>query len=119
MLGNAKSNRHRKTQEVEPDDTGRNSGHLTRGDLSGESAAEVSRGRSSEESRWKPERAKGQRTKRQTSWKNSGKAEREVSWNSLGASQEHTSQTAQRGESKAVDLLEGTERGEASPHQAK
>jgi len=33
MLGNAKSNRHRKTQEVEPDDTGRNIGHLTRGDL--------------------------------------------------------------------------------------
>ena len=51
MLGNTKSNRHRKTQEVEPDDTGRNIGHLTRGDLSCESTAEVSRGRSSEESR--------------------------------------------------------------------
>jgi hypothetical protein len=37
MLGNAKSNRHRKTQEVEPDDTGRNIEHLTRGDLPGES----------------------------------------------------------------------------------
>jgi hypothetical protein len=42
MLGNAKSNRHRKTQEVEPDDTGRNIGHLTRGDLSGESLAQKS-----------------------------------------------------------------------------
>jgi hypothetical protein len=51
MLGNTKSNRHRKTQEVEPDDTGRNNGHLTRGDLPSESAVEVSRGRSSEESR--------------------------------------------------------------------
>jgi hypothetical protein len=37
MLGNTKSNRHRKTQEVEPDDTGRNIGYLTRGDLRGES----------------------------------------------------------------------------------
>jgi hypothetical protein len=51
MLVNTKSNRHRKTQEVEPDDTGRNIGHLTRGDLLGESPAEVSSGRSSEESR--------------------------------------------------------------------
>jgi hypothetical protein len=47
------------------------------------------------------------------------KAEREVSRNSLGASQEHTSETAQGGESKAVDLLEGTDRGEASPHQTR
>ena len=39
--------------------------------------------------------------------------------NSLGASQEHTSQTAQGGESKAVDLLEGTYRGEASPYQTR
>src|ERR1700731_4846162 len=35
MLGNAKSNRHRKTQEAEPDDTGRNIGHLTRGESAG------------------------------------------------------------------------------------
>jgi hypothetical protein len=46
-------------------------------------------------------------------------AEREVSRNSLGASQEHTSETAQGGESKAVDLLEGTYRGEASPHRTR
>ena len=32
---------------------------------------------------------------------------------------EHTSETGQRGESKAVELLEGTERWEASPHQAR
>jgi len=119
MLGNAKSNRHRKTQEVEPDDTGRNIGRLTRGDLPSESPVEVSRGRSSEESRWKPEGAKGQRTKRQTSWKNSGKAEREVSRNSLGASQEHTSKTAQEEESKVVDLLEEAYRGEASPYRTR
>src|ERR1700676_106841 len=61
----------------------------------------------------------GRRTKRQTNWKNSGKAEREASRNSQGASQEHTSETGQHGESKAVELLEGTERWEASPHQAR
>ena len=44
------------------------------------------------------------------------KRSEKTSRNSPGASQEHTSETGQHGESKAVDLLEGTERWEASPH---
>lgn len=51
MLGNAKSNRHRKTTSVEAGGTGRPFMHLTRGDLRHESVAEVSRRRSSEEGR--------------------------------------------------------------------
>ena len=64
MLGNAKSNRHRKTHQVEPDGTGpkRMFMHLTRGDLRRESGGEVSRGRSSEEARRKAGGAKGRRT---------------------------------------------------------
>ena len=65
VLGNAKSKSHRKTYEVEPGDTARKFTHLTRGDLPCESRGEVSRGRSSEESRGNPEGAKGRRTKRQ------------------------------------------------------
>ena len=65
VLGNAKSKSHRKTYEVEPGDTARKFTHLTRGDLFRESGGEVSRGRSSEESRGNPEGAKGRRTKRQ------------------------------------------------------
>ena len=42
VLGNAKSNRHRKTHRVEPDGTGRKFTHLTRGDLPRENAGEVS-----------------------------------------------------------------------------
>jgi hypothetical protein len=61
VLGNAKSNRHRKTHRVEPDGTGREFTHLTRGGLRRESAGGVSRGRSSEESRGNPEGAKGRR----------------------------------------------------------
>ena len=72
VLVNTKSDRHRKTQEVEPDETGRKFEHLTRGELLGESQAAVSRGRSSEESGRKPEGAKDQRTKRQTNQTNSG-----------------------------------------------
>ena len=62
VLGNAKSNRHRKTQTVESDDTSRKSLHLTRGDLPAERVGGVSRGRSSEEAARKSGRAKGQRT---------------------------------------------------------
>jgi hypothetical protein len=54
VLGNAKSDRHRKPCEVESGDAGRKSWRLTRGDLCRESGGEVSRGRSSEEA---PERA--------------------------------------------------------------
>jgi hypothetical protein len=54
VLGNTKSDRHRKTYAVESGDAGRKSWHLTRGDLPSESLGEVSRGRSSEEA---PERA--------------------------------------------------------------
>ncbi len=63
VLGNAKSNRHRKTQQVEPDGTRpkRMFMHLTRGDLRWKSGGEVSRGRSSEESRGNTEGAKGRR----------------------------------------------------------
>ena len=64
VLGNAKSNRHRKTHQVEPDGTGpkRMFMHLSRGDLRRESAGEVSRGRSSEEACRKAGGAKGRRT---------------------------------------------------------
>ena len=64
MLENAKSNRHRKTHQVEPDGTGPKKMfmHLTRGDLRRESVGEVSRGRSSEEARRKAGGAKGRRT---------------------------------------------------------
>ena len=63
VLENAKSNRHRKTHLVEPDGAGRELMHLTRGGLRRESAGEVSRGRSSEESRGNPEGAKGRRSR--------------------------------------------------------
>lgn len=60
---NAKSNRHRKTHQVEPGGTiPKMFMHLTRGDLRCESGGEVSRGRSSEESRGNPEGVKGRRT---------------------------------------------------------
>ncbi len=71
VLGNAKSNCHRKTHRVEPDGTGRKFTHLTRGDLWRESTGEVSRGRSSEDAWGNPRRAKGRRSqgrrRRQTS----------------------------------------------------
>ncbi len=61
VLANAKSNCHRKTHRVEPDGAGREFTHLTRGGLPGESAAGVSRGRSSEEARGNLCGAKGRR----------------------------------------------------------
>ena len=64
VLENAKSNRHRKTHLVEPDGTGRKFMHLTRGDLPRESAGEVSRGRSSEDSRGNTAGAKGRRNRK-------------------------------------------------------
>ena len=60
----AKSNCHRKMHRVEPEGAGRMFMHLTRGDLRWESGGEVSRGRSSGESRGNTEGAKGRRTKR-------------------------------------------------------
>ena len=64
VLGNAKSDRHRKTHQVEPDGTGpkRMFMHLTRGDLRRESGGEVSRGRSSKDACRKAGGAKGRRT---------------------------------------------------------
>lgn len=61
VRSNAKSDSHRKTHGVEPDGTGRKHWHLTRGDLRPERAGEVSKVRSSEESRRKAAGAKGQR----------------------------------------------------------
>jgi hypothetical protein len=61
VLGNAKSNRHRKTHRVEPDGADGEFTHLTRGDLPSESEAGVSRGRSSEEARVTAGVAKGRR----------------------------------------------------------
>ena len=49
VLGNAKSNRHRKSHEVESGAAGRKFWYLTWGDLWRESGRGVSRGRSSEE----------------------------------------------------------------------
>jgi len=61
VLGNAKSDRHRKTHRVEPGGAGRKFAHLTRGELPRENAGEVSRGRSSEDRRGNPAGAKGRR----------------------------------------------------------
>ncbi len=67
VLGNTKSNRHRKTHQVEPCGTGRKFMHLTRGGLQVERLAGVSRGHSSEEAVGNIGRAKGRRTKREQS----------------------------------------------------
>lgn len=67
VLGNAKSDSHRKTHQVESDGPGRKFMHLTRGDLRRESGGGVSRGHSSEEARGNAGRAKGRRTKRERS----------------------------------------------------
>ena len=61
VLGNAKSNSHRKTHRVEPGDTVRKFTCLTRGGLPSEGWGGVSRGHSSEEARGNPGRAKGRR----------------------------------------------------------
>lgn len=61
VLGNAKSNRHRKTRLVEPGGTTRKFTRLTRGGLRRESVGGVSRGRSSDEVRVTPGGAKGRR----------------------------------------------------------
>ena len=90
VLGNAKSKSHRKTYEVEPGDTARKFTHLTRGDLPCESRGEVSRGRSSEESRGNPEGAKGRRTKRQAN-RLTAASEQEAHRNKLGAATAATS----------------------------
>jgi hypothetical protein len=62
VLGNVKSNCHRKTHRVEPDGTGRKFTHLNRGDLWRESTGEVSRCRSSEDAWGNLGRAKGRRS---------------------------------------------------------
>lgn len=67
VLGNTKSNRHRKAHQVEPYGTGRKFMYLTRGGLRIERFAGVSRGHSSEEAHGNTGRAKGQRTKREQS----------------------------------------------------
>ena len=87
VLGNAKSKSHRKTHPVEPDGTESKKKmfiHLTRGDLRWESGGEVSRGRSSEESRGNTEGAKGQRTKRGPSANHPAGSRREESRNNPG-----------------------------------
>jgi len=67
VLGNAKSDRHRKTHQVEPCGTGRKFMHLTRGGLCRESGRGVSRGHSSEDAPGNRGGAKGRRTKREPS----------------------------------------------------
>jgi hypothetical protein len=65
VLGNAKSESHRKTHQVEPGGTGPGGFmHLTRGDLRRESGGEVSRGHRSEETGRKAGGAKGRRTEK-------------------------------------------------------
>ena len=64
VLENAKSNRHRKTHQVKPGDTGRKFAHLTRGGLSGENRAGVSRDHSSEDAPGNRGVAKGRREQR-------------------------------------------------------
>ena len=79
VLENAKSNPHRKTSEVEPDDLARGFTHLTRGDLRRESVGGVSRGRSSEDAGRKAGRAKARRTKERASASGLWRAGAEVS----------------------------------------
>ncbi len=67
VLRSAKSNRHRKSCQVESDGTGRKITHLTRGGLLGQRRGEVSRGHSSVDICRKAEVAKGRRATRQTS----------------------------------------------------
>ena len=62
VLGNAKSERHRKTHGVEPGGAGRKFMHLTWGDPRPARDGEVSRGRSSVDARRKAGGAKGRRT---------------------------------------------------------
>ena len=64
-------------------------------------------------------RSEGPKNQETDQLKELWKAEREVSRNSLGASEERTTQTGREGRVKQWILLEGTERWEASPHQAK
>ena len=67
VLGNTKSNSHRKAHQVEPCGTGQKFMYLTRGGLLVERQAGVSRGHSSEEAHGNMGRAKGRRTKREQS----------------------------------------------------
>lgn len=84
VLGNAKSNRHQKTHQVEPGGAGRKFMHLTRGGLRCESTGEVSRGRSSEEGRGNPVGTKGRRNKEVRSTERLRPRWREVLRNHLG-----------------------------------
>jgi hypothetical protein len=86
VLGNAKSESHRKTHQVEPGGTGpkRMFMHLTRGDLRREIGGGVSRGRSSEESRGNTEGTKGRRTKRGPTANHPAGSRREDRRNNLG-----------------------------------
>jgi len=85
VLGNAKSKSHRKTHQVEPDGTeSKMFMHLTRGELRWESSGEVSRGRSSEESRGNTEGAKGRRTMRGPTANHPAGSRREGSRNNPG-----------------------------------
>jgi hypothetical protein len=80
MLGNAKSESHRKTRQVEPDGPGRKLPHLTRGALPPEREGEVSRGRSSEEggeSRWS-KGPKNQRNRRANRLREEGEEPAEI-----------------------------------------
>ncbi len=94
VLGNAKSKSHRKTHQVEPDGTeSKMFMHLTRGDLRWESGGEVSRGRSSGESRGNTEGAKGRRTKRGPSANHPAGSRQEGSRNNPGVATSATTRS--------------------------
>ena len=117
VLVDTKSNRQRKTQKVEPGETGRKFEHLTRGELRGESGAAVSRGHSSKESGRKSEGAKDQRTKRQTNQPNSGKGAQKSSETGLERSEKIIFQTG-REEPWRVELIKETSDGGRARNQA-
>jgi hypothetical protein len=99
VLGNAKSNSHRKTHQVELGGTGQKMFmHLTRGDLHGVSDEEVSRGHSSEQIPGNREEAKGRRTKREQSATGLCQRGHKGDRNAMGVSPEGWAQT---GESSA------------------
>ena len=94
---NAKSNRHRKTHPVEPGGASGEFMHLTRGGLWRESAGEVSRGRSSEDSRGNTVGAKGRRNRQVRSTGGLRPTWRRVPRNDVGAATTATSRAGAPG----------------------
>ncbi len=115
VLGNAKSKSHRKAHQVEPDRTGSKMFmHLTRGGLRRESGGEVSRGRSSEESRGNTEGAKGRRTTQRATGTGLRPIRRGVGRNEGGAATAAVTALGERGRRGWIAAKETGATGELS-----